>query len=206
MISQSSRMKNCGKLASQHENERFQLCGDRQQASDVLSNVASGKPDSPTFGVAMNRDSDLIKALGFVALYAAYVEEGVDIVMLRLSKTKPYDESQSRLPTSRKIAWCESELATLNSPEITRVTGLLGEAKRLLVLRNEVIHGRIYVGFERGEMLASGRMGVPDRSITADELYDLAEQLHAVQAALPCIDSFATIRAIEAKQPDPKLR
>ena len=33
----------------------------------------------------MNRDNDIARALGFVALYAAYVEESVDVVMERLS-------------------------------------------------------------------------------------------------------------------------
>lgn len=38
----------------------------------------------------MKRDNDIVRALGFVALYAAYVEESVDVVVERLSKGKKH--------------------------------------------------------------------------------------------------------------------
>lgn len=47
--------------------------------------------------------------------------------------------------------------------------------------RNEVIHGRFYAGNDRSDNLKSGGPGVPDRQVTPDELYDLAELLFELQ-------------------------
>ena len=73
---------------------------------------------------------------------------------------------------------------------------MLDETKDALEKRNEVIHGRIYAGNERSDNLKSGRPGVPEREVTANELYDIAEELLELQAAVPNINSFATMRAI----------
>ena len=144
----------------------------------------------------MERDNDIVKALGFVALYAAYVEESVDVVMDRLSLTKEITDKERRWPTSRKINWCIEVLESLESEELNELITLLNETKDVLEERNEVIHGRIYAGNERSDNLKSGRPGMPEREVSADELYDLAEELFSLQAAVPNINSFATMRAI----------
>lgn len=144
----------------------------------------------------MKRDSDIVRALGFVALYAAYVEESVDVVMERLSLVKEITDKERRWPTSRKIDWCISVLESLKSEELIELINLLNETKDVLEKRNEAIHGRIYVGNERSDNLKSGRPGVLEREVTADELYDLAEELFELQAVVPNIKAFATIRAI----------
>lgn len=144
----------------------------------------------------MNRDDDIVRALGFVALYAAYVEESVDVVMERLALVKEITDKERRWPTSRKIDWCIEVLKSLESDELSRLISLLGETKDVLEKRNEAIHGRIYAGNERSDNLKSGRPGIPEREVTADELYDLAEELFELQAAVPNINSFATMRAI----------
>jgi len=144
----------------------------------------------------MDRDDDIVRALGFVALYAAYVEESVDVVMERLSLVNEINDRQRRWPTSRKIEWCKNTLISLNSDELDQLITLLDETSDALEKRNEVIHGRIYAGNERSDNLKSGRPGVPERDVTANELYDLADDLFELQAAVPNINSFATMRAI----------
>ena len=144
----------------------------------------------------MERDNDIVRSLGFVALYAAYVEESVDIVMERLSLVKEISDKERRWPISQKIKWCIEILNTLESEELNELINLLNETKNSLEKRNEVIHGRIYAGNDRSDNLKSGRPGVPEQEVTADELYNLAEELFALQAAVPNINSFATMRAI----------
>jgi len=144
----------------------------------------------------MNRDNDIVRALGFVALYAAYVEEGVDVVMERLGLVKKITDKERKWPISRKINWCIDVIEALKNSELAQLVSLLSETKRILEERNEVIHGRIYAGNERSDNLKSGRPGVPEREVTADELYDLAEELFKLQAAVPNINMFATMRAI----------
>lgn len=144
----------------------------------------------------MKRDDDIVKALGFVALYAAYVEESVDVVMERLANVSAITDRERRWPISRKINWCIDVLKSLESTELEQLINLLGETKDILEMRNEVIHGRIYAGNERSDNLKSGRPGIPEREVNADELYNLAEELSKLQAAVPNIKLFATMRAI----------
>lgn len=144
----------------------------------------------------MNRDNDIIKALGYVALYSAYLEEGIDIVMQRLSAVKSMEACDHKLPTSKKIKWCKSTLSSMKSDELNDLIGLLEVSKNLLEERNEVIHGRIYASNDRGDILKSGRGNIDDREVTANELYDLAEEIFEVQAAVPNIYYFETIRSI----------
>ena len=46
---------------------------------------------------------DVVRGLGFVALYAAYLEEQLDNLLLMLQPIEPFPESEQRWPTSRKI-------------------------------------------------------------------------------------------------------
>ena len=147
----------------------------------------------------MNRDNDIVRGLGFVALYAAYLEESIDQVMERLSLIKEVTDKERKFPTSQKITWCTTALRSLDSGELDDLIGSLGEATVLLEKRNEVIHGRIYAGNDRSSGLKSGRPGVPNRDVTSDELYDLAEEIFDVQAVVPNLKYFATMRAIAAK-------
>ncbi len=145
----------------------------------------------------MKRENDIVKALGFVALYAAYVEESVGVVVERLSLAKAVTDKEGKWQTSRKIDWCKKTLKSLQSEELNGLTELLDDTKNMLEKRNEVIHGRIYAGYERSDILKSGRLGVAEREVTADELYDLAEELYELHAVLPNSYCFATRRAIE---------
>ena len=144
----------------------------------------------------MQRDSDSVKALGYVALYAAYVEESVDVVMDRLSLVDEVSDKQRRWPTSSKIDWSVKILKSFESSELEALISLLDSTKGALEKRNDVIHGRIYAGNERSDTLISGRPDVPEREVSADELYDLADELLDLQAAVPNVNSFATLRAI----------
>lgn len=144
----------------------------------------------------MNRDNDIVKALGFVALYAAYLEESVDVVMERLAQVREISSKERKWPVSRKITWCIDVLKLLKSTELNQLINLLGATKNVLERRNEVIHGRIYAGIERSDNLKSGRSGIPEREITANELYDLAEELLKLQGEVPNTNLFATMRVI----------
>ena len=148
----------------------------------------------------MNRDNDIVRGLGFVALYAAYLEESIDQVMERLSLIKEVTDKERKFPASQKITWCTTALRSLDSGELDDLIGSLDEAKVLLEKRNEVIHGRIYAGNDRSNDLKSGRHGIPNREVTSDELYNLAEEIFEVQAVVPNLKYFATMRAIAAKK------
>ena len=83
-----------------------------------------------------------------------------------------------RWPISEKIRYCQRRLTDLSPlpDELVKLPGALTYIGEAVERRNEVIHGRIYAEYDAPDRLRSGRRGVPDRQITAAELYDLANQ------------------------------
>ena len=132
----------------------------------------------------LHRDDDVVRGLGFVALYAAYLEEQVDNLLFMLQSIGPVPESEQRWPTSRKIEKAKRLVRRLVFEDRDALLINLGASKKLLDCRNEVIHGRIYANFDRPDTLKSGRLNTPDRIIKPDELYDLADNLAEARLAL----------------------
>lgn len=130
------------------------------------------------------RDNDIVRALGFVALYAAYLEEQIDNLLFILQPVEAFPENEQRWPTSKKFEKAKRLLAGLSFEYRDALLGDLDKCKELLEWRNEVIHGRIYANFDRPDTLKSGRPNVPERVVEAAELYDLAENLSEACAAV----------------------
>lgn len=132
----------------------------------------------------LQRDEDVVRGLGFVALYAAYLEEQVDNLLFMLHPIEPFPESEQRWPTSRKIEKAKRLVQGLVFEYRDALLADLDASKQLLDWRNEVIHGRIYANFDRPDTLKSGRLNTPDRVVKPDELYDLADNLAEARVAL----------------------
>ena len=132
----------------------------------------------------LQRDDDVVRGLGFVALYAAYLEEQVDDLLFMLQPIESFPESEQRWPTSRKIEKAKHLVRGLVFEYRDALLADLDSSKQLLDWRNEVIHGRIYANFDRPETLKSGRPNTPDRVVKPVELYDLADNLAEARLAL----------------------
>lgn len=126
-------------------------------------------------------DGDIVRGLGFVALYAAYLEEQIDCLLFLLSPIKNFSEKEQKLPTSSKVKLAIQRVSELEFAYRADMLSDLGISAELLKMRNEVIHGRIYSSHDRPENLKSGRPQIPDRPIESAELYDLANKLFAVR-------------------------
>lgn len=138
-------------------------------------------------------DGDIIRGLGFVALYAAYLEEATDECVAALAKAdSALDQRLPKWPASRKIEYCEKQLEGLRSKEgeIERLRSALQACSELLEWRNDVLHGRIYAKYGEPDVRKSGRAGVPDREIASGELYELAQ--HLFDACGPLIRTLNT--------------
>jgi len=137
-------------------------------------------------GVVMplQRDNDVVRGLGFVALYAAYLEEQIDNLLFMLQLIEQFSENEQRWQTSRKIEKAKRLVQRLEFEYRDTLLADLDASKQLLDWRNEVIHGRIYANFERPDTLKSGRPNIPDRVVTPNELYNLADNLADARAAL----------------------
>lgn len=150
--------------------------------------------------MALQNDDDVVRGLGFVALYAAYLEEQVDNLLFMLQPLDPFPESEQRWSTSRKIGKAERLVAGLAFGYRDSLLHDLDASRQLLEWRNEVIHGRIYANFDRPDALKSGRPNTPDRVVDAAELYELANNLAEARSALYTPMIFQIPRAIQGKQ------
>ena len=129
-------------------------------------------------------DDDIVRGLGFVALYAAYLEEQIDNLLFVLQPIEPFPETEQRWQTSRKIEKAKRLAATVQFQDQPALLANLDACRQLLDWRNELIHGRIYAGSDRPDTLKSGRPHVPDRQVEATELYALANNLSEARLAI----------------------
>lgn len=121
-------------------------------------------------------DEDIVRGLGFVSMYSAWVEEDVDDILRLLSPIRIYDERIQRLPISRKLIHAAEIVEVLASEELEGLSAALRAGIELFNERNAVIHGRIYAGFDKVVYVRSGRHNTTTRTVTSGELYQLANE------------------------------
>lgn len=141
-------------------------------------------------------DGDIIRGLGFVALYSAYAEEQIDNILECLHPIEAFDVKKRRWPISKKIKHAGGLVERIASSELSDLQSALAAGPALFEERNEVVHGRIYAGFDRTDTLQSGRANVPLRIVTAEELYELANEFSSYRSALIRPQIFKLPRAI----------
>ena len=129
-------------------------------------------------------DGDIVRGLGFVALYAAYLEEQIENLLMMLSTVEAYDEDKQRWQISKKIKQAIKVLKNLDTTEFSDYVADLKTCMKLFEDRNEVIHGRIYGNFDRPDTLKSGRRNIPDREVSSQELFSLANEFEAYRIAV----------------------
>ena len=129
-------------------------------------------------------DGDIVRGLGFVALYAAYLEEQVENLLIMFAPIEPFDEAKQRWPVSKKIKHVIKMLKRLDTREFPGLSTDLRTCLDLFEDRNELIHGRIYGNFDRPDTLKSGRPNVPDREVESAELYKLANEFDDFRSAI----------------------
>lgn len=134
--------------------------------------------------MAPQDDGDLIHGIGYVAIYAAYVEEEIDALLEMLSPVEAVDGSLRKQPASKKLKAIKRRLAKLNDPKLSGLPADLDTCADLLEARNEILHGRIYAVPGRPDELHSGRPGNPTRPVSSIECYELANALGNCRALL----------------------
>ncbi|NOX28307.1 MAG: hypothetical protein GXP21_09030 [Gammaproteobacteria bacterium] len=122
----------------------------------------------------IQNDNDIVRGLGFVTLYSAYCEEQIDNLLFMLNEIEEFTEREQRWPISQKIKKAKSISNNFEFEGCEDLIANLDAAKDAFEKRNELVHGRIYGGFDRVDTLKSGRPNTPDRVVEAAELYDLA--------------------------------
>lgn len=153
--------------------------------------------------MALIDDGDLIRGLGFVALYAAYLEEAVDeCLSVVVARNPAADNRLYRRPTSQKIKYIQQQLQKLGplSDELAKFPMILNAIGDLLEERNLVIHGRVYAVPGVGDVRISGRPGIPETPANSAELYVLANDLYSARNPLLHASMFSLHRQFEAER------
>lgn len=119
-------------------------------------------------------DNDIVRGLGFVSLYSAYLEEQIDNLLYMLSKVEKFTDEEQRWQVSRKIKKAKSILSKIDFEGRADLLADLDAAINAFEERNKIVHGRIYGGFDRPDTLKAGRPNTPDSVIEPVELYELA--------------------------------
>lgn len=121
-------------------------------------------------------DGDIARGLGFVSMYSAWVEEDVDDILRLLSPIQAFDKDIQSLPISKKLKHAARAVEQLKSELLIELPTALLAGISLFGKRNELIHGRIYAGFNQTTLVKSGRANTPTREVTSAELYQLAHE------------------------------
>lgn len=129
-------------------------------------------------------EGDVVRGLGFVTMYSAWVEDDVDDLLRLLTPIEAFNEKIQRYPISRKLKHAATVVERLDSDEVQTLPGELRAGIGLFEYRNKMIHGRIYVDVNGITYVRSGRPNAPTQPITSAELYNLANKFHDYRARL----------------------
>jgi hypothetical protein len=129
-------------------------------------------------------DGDIIRGMGYVAIYAGYLEEQVDNLLFMLNVVEAYPADEQRWGVSKKIKKAKRLIDGMNFQDRAPLLECLTSIGELFEWRNEIIHGRIYANADRPDELKSGRPNIPTRAIDSSELYELANKLHSARLEL----------------------
>lgn len=140
--------------------------------------------------MTLQDDGDLIKGLGFVCLYAAYLEEAIDDVFSAVivvnGEAAP---KMDRWQISRKLKYIRHSMEAWEelTEELSRFMSCIEPIGDLLERRNLIIHGRIYADPKTGDVLKPARFGFPETPAISSDMYELANELFA--ARNPCLQA-----------------
>ena len=140
--------------------------------------------------MALQDDGDLIKGLGFVCLYAAYLEEAIDDVFSAvLAVNGDAVPKIDRWQISRKLKYIRHSMEAWEdiTEELSRFMSCIEPIGDLLERRNLIIHGRIYADPKTGDLLKPARFGFPEIPAISSDMYELANELFA--ARNPCLQA-----------------
>jgi hypothetical protein len=117
--------------------------------------------------------------MGYVAIYASYVEEYLGECFHMLEAFDPRRGGQL-WQASLRIESCRRAIRALPRHDtLAEVDVGLGNAKRLLRSRNYALHSPLYGLPGSGNIRRAVQANAPQQFTTAEEIYDLAEALFA---------------------------
>lgn|GEM_PF-1438526 len=120
-------------------------------------------------------EGDLVRPLGLVTLNFGYAEYELDTFLERLASAELLPSAWAQRPLGQKLALLTEAISTLDASVKARYDELLSQAQGLLARRNALIHGCLLSGGQ----IVSGRVGVPEKRTSVEDLNALAEAISA---------------------------
>lgn len=142
-------------------------------------------------------DGDIVRGIGFVTMYSAWVEEDIDDLLRMMDPIEPFVENVQRWHISRKLKHAANLVRVLKSDDLNGLPEALENAVPLFDRRNEYVHGRIYAGLDRADYIKGGRPNSPTKPVTSAELYSLANEIWDYRGHFIGPQLFRLPRAIE---------
>lgn len=155
--------------------------------------------------MAIDDDGDIVRGLGYVTLYAAYMEEAVDACRQIVMSADPASpKGIERSPISDRVRYVRRRLGEAGTlpEELAELPEVLDFVLQCLEARNEVVHGRIYGGLQgEADTLRPGRPTGTARPIESAELYALANDMFGTLRPLIHASTFALPRMLNGRSP-----
>jgi hypothetical protein len=126
-------------------------------------------------------DGDIVRAVGFVALYSSYLEEQIENMVAMLSPILKYEKGAQ---VSDKIRHAKRVLRSLGEAEFANLISDLDTCTELFRDRNKYMHRQIYSGLGRPDTLKSTDSNIVDEVVLPSQLYQLANELSDFRQAV----------------------
>ena len=135
-------------------------------------------------GMSLADDGDLIRGVGYVAIYSAYLEEIVDDLLFALDCLGEKEDDFARRQPSSKLKEIKRRLEELGDSDFEELVDDLSVCDTLLSARHAVLHDRIYAQISGPAMYHPARPERSKRPASSIELYELANQMQTCRARL----------------------
>ena len=129
----------------------------------------------------MEDDGDIVRGLGFVTLYASYLEEQIEALVDLLNVYKEYNGGWQ---ISKKIKHVIATLTEFDEEQFSDLISDLNTCRQIFKDRNKLVHGRIYANINRPDTLKSIRPNIQDREVESSELYQLANEMNEFRSEI----------------------
>jgi hypothetical protein len=146
-------------------------------------------------------DGDLVRGIGYVTLYAGYLEESIEHAFVAVAAIEKDTRAEmQRWPISRKLDYIERAIGNWTSlpNELLRFLKSICGVKELLEERNLYIHGRVYADPLNGDVLKPSRQNQTEILARSSDLYHLANRLFAARDPFNWAAMFALPRYAES--------
>ncbi|WP_049721912.1 hypothetical protein [Gilvimarinus polysaccharolyticus] len=135
----------------------------------------------------MRDGDDVVKSVGYLTLYGAYLEEQIELLLYSIESLSPYKggfQISSKIDHARKFF----ERQTKN--DFRSIISDLKLCKEIFEDRNVIVHGRVYAKSGCLDILKSSRPKVEEREISSAEINILVNEMERFKNSIQSYTCF----------------